>query len=1692
MASVLNTKINSFAIENGIEFSQAYALVPNQTGTNTETSATYWAKSGRNPVFESGVNPPNGSGSWRMLSDGTDGCYHRTNGGNIIGRFRDHDYSAGVWIKVNALATGINVSGAFWRLDPTATSGFEFGYTSYADGRPSQFYVRGSGSQEVLVGAITLNTWYFLSVRKVGTTLTHYINGQLINTQTRTSTELQTNFAWGNTVYYQASFNICNMFVSSSTAVDPVDFTDIYITGMNLTETNISVPADPMTCTAAPGPGHQRLQQETVKASGLLHKKIHSYPIQTGIEFNSNYSLVPVQTGTVNENNTSSWGLLGNSPQFNSLTGPNGGKGSWYFPTTFDATTNTGTQSRIRNTAGTILSQFNDYNISTGFWFKYDNFPLNLSTAITFTLFTLQPTSAFPSVGTKYNATTQKHDLVLIEGSSTTQTILKSNMDNSWHYFAYRRSGTTRYFYLNGQLVLTKTDSVSSTDLASLLQFGYTAGATGYISNFYLTGFSDIDDTAIAQIWDIGNSQALQKLSSNVNNQITSYDLLRGIRFQENYKDPYTQIGTVAQTTESQFTLTGNAPVYEAAPTTTTEGGWAFTGTNSLASRVRDAGTIINQYEWDGTTWEQSDYSTGFWAKINTWPTTFSTLIRTEASSSNTEDFYITYGVDSVTGKKAFIAKVGSGAAITIGTDLNLQTGEWYYFALRKDGYNATLYLNGLLVASWTLTIGYPSVNINYLTFGHSSALASSFTISNFYLARQSVIGPTQIQAIWNSRNTLNFNETVFPLTADGDMLGMPQKGPTAIASALMTDPVIAATIGDSTNISTSITGSALMVDPTILTGQWILIPNIQLGTADALQVFPFNIETNLDKTVSVLPCTASALFPEPLVAQRPFIASALFVNPTLNIDENYFQKVMELNPLIYINDGKLNPTNYGSMEESGYTTQYLDFEQLSTQEMQAVNNTTSWKANSNGIILHEPRLQVQFPGSTWADKLDELYASRRLSIEFWYYSIATATGAGVTNPNEPISEDNFEGYKESGSLFSDGITDIAELYDYFNCGPLAGSATFKHVLVAERIKTYNYASEGPTAFALWRTYYDANPNRNDWNHVVITHEPVADPQYMRRYVYVNGALVGNELLKLTFGSGFTGEIPTENILSINTVNAPSGPIFGYGIQLGGSKEIKLNDGVMFDEFAYYPITLTAAQVLDHYSFVKQQSPDETIFADGLEVTAVMGQNNNVLARINFEYDADPITALAAQIPQPVMTTGFDRVVSVQHMFAQAFTVDPEHSHGSTISHTEFVVYAELPNAFHLNTIYYDYVQANIAPYRYVTFDSSEPYLDYGTDTDYSVANFVINGTVVNPDLGINGKSVKSTGTYTNGAIVFKESEHLDNWGTGPNSWHTSFWMQRALDDNSTGLRVLWNANGYADNQNIIIYHYQNKLHVQINSQNDLPITMSTPNNVNVFDFGLHHIVLNSHHNNNQNTLTLYVDGLQVATQNIGTYQIELTNGSQHVGANSEANNFPRLGIGTLITPFVNTALPVVPTNISVYFDEIYWDKNGINAGQVATLFGMMPGKVMAVIFGDAMTASAQSVMPALTTTALYLADPMTASAESGDHTVLAVLNNVETAAPMTASALMLDAARIDNTTISAAFMFASAIFNNAGTPRIVRIAPFNATAELANRRVLTGGITVNGIKIFDAQSPWVQFIKITNESSLLPMDGVR
>ena len=1702
MASTLDTKINSYAIETGIELSQPYAQVPNQTGTHPEPISTYWARSGRNPVFESTVNPPNGSGSWKLVADANNGCYHRTNGGAVMGRFPDHDWSVGAWFKFNSFATGIDMYGQIFRLLPRATSGFEFGYRTYANGSPTQFVVRGGGDEEILVGGIVLDQWYLLSVRRVGTQLIYYINGQSVSIQTRTSTAFQSEFGWGNTVPYASSMNVSNIFVGSSSVITPVVMTDIYITGMNLTETNVSAASDPMVATATATQGNQRLQQETVKGIGLLHKKIQSYAIETGMEFNSSYQLPPTQTGTVTESNAAFWAIPGGTaPIFEPTIGPNNGKGSWKMT----ATAGTAASARLRCTSSNITSRLNDHNLSTGFWFKYNTIPTTNEVSGTSPLFTWSPSTTL-GFAIEIGWSSNVNRFVYILRYKSTVIYLDQPNDpqlttQGWHYWAIRRNGNPGVyeFYFDGVLVYTSETITSSTATSTNMIWGpANAGPTTTIdlniSNWYVSPYSTINATAIAEIWDTGNSQGLTKLSSNVNEAITSYDLLRGIRFNENYVDPYTQTGSVTPTAESQFGFNGNVPVW-GGNDETFESGWTYTASTNVNSRTRDSGSIKNQLA--GTKVNNQnvapDWSLGFWVKMNNFRETgFSTIIQTEGST--VDGFTVRAGTGTATGnpgstagKRQFSFQINNTNPVMsqpfyFGEDLDLRTGEWYYIALTKTGSSPVgkVYVNGFLAKTWDDLV-FSTSPLTFLTIGSSVAFGDSFTISNLYVARTSVVGPDQIKNIWLSRNTLRVIAPVFPLTAIADILYLPVKAQPFIGSAELPMPVIAATAGDSVQIVASFTASALMSNPLILTGQWILIANQQLGTANALSVYPFAITTNLDANISAQTATADAEFILPRLAVRPLTGSGLFVMPTLDIDENYFQKVKELNPIIYINDGQQNPVNYGSFQQNSYEYQNMTFNVDSTQEMQAVNNTKSWRVGTGGgLASFRPTYEAQ----DWADKLTELYTSRRLSIEFWYYSLGTPKLVSLSDPNNPLSPLVYQFPVESGPLFSDSITELTEVWGGYSEDI---NTARQIILIGEQMRGYDTNS---LRAATWRDYPDANPERNDWNHVVVTYEPQVDFDRVRRYIYLNGAIVSNLSLKLTQGSALT-ETPENDLLSINVGNPlpgqTGGPRLGGRVGLSGSQSIDPEPGVMYDEFAYYPITLTASQVLDHYSFVKAQAPDEIIFADSFDALTSMG-NATVLPVANFEYEADPITALVSQIPQPTVSTGFSRIVAAGVMTGQAFIVEPEHSHGSTITQTEFVAYAESPNAFHLNSIYYDYVQANIAPYRYVTFDSAGPYFDYGSDTDYAVQNFVVNGTVVNPDLGINGKSVKTTGSYTNGGIVFKESEHFDNWGTGNNSWHSSFWMQRALDDNSTGLRVLWNLNGAYDDQNIILYHYQNKLHLQINNQDATPITITTANNVNPFDFDVHHFVINNHNSH----LYLYMDGLLIADQHTGTYRVDVVNNPVHVGANSEANNFPRLGVGTLITPFANTALPVVPTNTSVYYDEIYWDKNNILAGAVASLFGAMPNKIIAVIFGEAMTASALSVMPTFITTSSYIADPMTATTTGAGHTAFAVFNNVEIAAPMTASTEMLNAIRRDNTTFAAAFMLASAFIAGAGTPRVVRVAAFTANAELANRKVLDGGILVNGIKIFDAQSAWVQFIKITNEGSLLPMDGVR
>jgi hypothetical protein len=351
-----------------------------------------------------------------------------------------------------------------------------------------------------------------------------------------------------------------------------------------------------------------------------------------------------------------------------------------------------------------------------------------------------------------------------------------------------------------------------------------------------------------------------------------------------------------------------------------------------------------------------------------------------------------------------------------------------------------------------------------------------------------------------------------------------------------------------------------------------------------------------------------------------------------------------------------------------------------------------------------------------------------------------------------------------------------------------------------------------------------------------------------------------------------------------------------------------------------------------------------------------------------------------------------------------------------------------------------------------VTFDAADGTLDYGTDNDYSVTPTTIGGTVVNPDLGINGKSVKTTGSlYITDGVILNESEWNDSWGTGANDWHSAFWFQRALDDNSTtGLRVLWNLNGYKDNQHAVLYQYQGRLHMQFNNGSGTFIeTDSTA--LDLFDYQRHFIVIDHNHGGGgTNTIKLYVDSVLRFTVNIGSITPTTTNAATaDSGPNDEANNRARLSVGCLITPFGSTALPVQPTTTKLIIDEVYWDKNVITQTQVTNLYNAMPDKTNKTVVAEPFIASDELVMPAFSTSSVLATAPLTASGSLVQPGITAVLNRVTSADVMTATALAGNARVFEDRIITADIFLSTAIFNSAGVRISVPGGPMLATVTM-------------------------------------------
>ena len=1519
MASNLNTKINSYAIENGIEFDQAFASPPTQTGTVTENTSANWAILGKNPVYESTVGPLGGSGSWKYVGDASTGCRLRTNAGALLPLSADGDYSVGFWVKANDLRDldAFNNSIQMFVLASSATHGFAINVTGGLATLPYNISLTAAGS--TITTDVTMDTtnWYYFAVVKSGTNLNFYINNVLKQTRTNMGTAANaTAIIWGDNIASSDgySLNISNFYYASTSVIGSTQVAEIWTAG----------------------------------------------------------SVAP--NATISETPATANALM------------------------VDPTVSVQTQITHNQTPATASCLMVDPTIITQTQITYNATPVTASCLI-----------VNPSVSAQRQVNYSSTPL-------TASCLAGDAAGDAVFGFAAMSFMQEPLYYLPGTL----RDKIATYPIEYGVEFGAKAGSV--FENVPIYG-SRVTGTATTNITPGGSGYTVQ----------------------------YSTSGPPASDANSYLIVTapGDLPAY------------ASTLQTTLAP-----------------IWQDFNYTIGFWFKMNVLPTGTSrngtSIAKIRSASTGAQgdfDFLVSGSSFPGTPSKLWytFGTLSSGTGYFIGPTLN--TTDWNYLAIRRTSATALnnfeVYLNGELVDTKTNsdTTAYPNFR-----FAGANSGAGSFNIQNLHMATSDAIGPYEIGEIWLAGT---IQEPATPVNA----IYPPEP---MHVNATIVNATFIATRPDSVNIATGIPVSILMVNPSISNATETRL-NAPAITANATFPDRVGLDTFATKIIPAPALTATINLVNPLLPHFAFTASALLVNPVVSVAPNYLALVKNLNPLFYIQDGQSVPQQLGSWPVNGWQVEHMTTNVTSGEEMTSVGNGKSWQA-VNPFANATPKVQALVPN--YMQKRADLYATRSLTVECWYFSLAGGTNAGTR--------------VESGPIFDDGTTRIAEVFDWWGSAE-TGDASNTHVLIADLIKNYDFTGSINDASASWRTYY-GQPKKDSWNHVVVTYEPLANPTQVRQKVYLNGSIISNLALNIVYSLNQIGE---QNIVfpTVNDAVTSYGPQIGWRVVLSGSEVINQLAGVKTDEFAIYDRTLSENQVYSHYTFMKNLSPNTDYSPITYAVSAQSG-NHQVLPVQNILYQETPFSALASRIPEPVETVGKSKNLSIEGPGEiQAQLVDPAVILNITVPAQIIPVYAELNNHFVSNTTYYQYVQTNIAPYRYVNFDSSNSLLDHGSDNDYAVVPTSIGGTVVSHDLAINNKSAKTAGSnYTTDGVILKESEWNDSWGTGANDWHSAFWFQRAADDQSiNGLRVLWNLNGYKDNQHAVLYQYQGRLHMQFNNGSGTFIeTDSTA--LDLFDYNRHFVVIDHNHGGGStNTVKLYVDSVLRFTVNIGSITPTTTNAATaDSGANLETNNHPRLGVGCLITSFASTALPAVPTNTKLIVDEIYWDKDAITQTTVTNLYNAMPAKTNTVNASAPLTASSVLVMPAVSSQGVILETFASSNIEIVQPLVSTNSQVLFLPQPITASALIVNPQRSDSIVVPVDFMLASAAFLSFGTPRLVNATVMQASFALQDRKV-TGNITlegngirVNQIRTFDPITIWANYVTSSSFSEyIIPMKEV-
>jgi hypothetical protein len=1078
-------------------------------------------------------------------------------------------------------------------------------------------------------------------------------------------------------------------------------------------------------------------------------------------------------------------------------------------------------------------------------------------------------------------------------------------------------------------------------------------------------------------------------------NKIQTYPNYSGFQFNETITTTPTKIGSDTSTNASFLgsSVIGTTLQSVSDSPPGAGGGLCWEIRGPTTSNGSNFGYIeLNSAHFDTPTTNtlRANYVLGFWAKFP-FATTDETFVLLQAQNWTTTGFQLSLGSNG----KFQLRSAANGLSTITNIPVNaagdpITANTWYYLAFHRSGNTYKFYVNGYLAntrsdLSATETDSLGSVQFRPPRFGSqniASATNRYVRLSSLHYAPNETvaggISPTAIGEIYTVGNTpsaINISQTALPMistnsvfvnpsvvttiginilatpatasnahfpeivistgtgvsfgtepaTANGEISYLSVSGNVNfehsffIATALMTEPTIVITFNDHTQITTSIPVSALMVNPfKVLAETNILINDGVLGTASA-DIGTHNAIGGSSISYPADEATATALFQEPAfvgqgdrsVNATVLTATALMTEATSAVNSSYFHEIKKINPSIYFNG---TTTNYGSTPatialDSNWTRQ-PDDAPLNYIFYNGNNNSYDYTGSSGG------REQMLISGEDLTTLLNTTHTNKSWTMEYWYKSNAAGTNSWSDGDSQP-----------NWWLFFGNVR--LQTYSYYLAG--TNPETFPNgfsirVDVDTNTGTYG-AQTGNLA--------NVAPSFN-WHHIVLTQDGSAVK------LYLNGGLF------LSFSA--PGTVAPNDIESF--------------IQFYPST-FEQNGFASLDEIAYYNYPISASTISDHYFYIKNFDPSKIFYAEPFVAAAEITQTN-VIAVENKNIPATPITASILFV-EPSIVTNINLSISATPLTASSNAVEP-FFYGDPdviINEPSMIATADIPpNIFRLDTAYYNYVQTNIAPFRYVTFDAPNSFLDWGSDNDFGgAAPFTYAGSILEPINGLNNNSLLSDGTSSaTSGLIMKESEHDDNWGTLGKNWHTSFWIKKDITDtNPNGLRIVANLHSYENNKHLILYQYNNYIYLQLDDKVNNVETFQSSVTANVFDNVKHHIVISS---KNDDKIQVYKNKILLIDASVDNHVVT-TNSTTYLAPNTETNNRARFSVGALITPYAETNLITTPTASKLIIDEVHWAVTSINQTGVNNLYTAMPFRIDIEWFADpALSNFSQFVQP--------------------------------------------------------------------------------------------------------------------------------